>query len=252
MVFDSDPWTVAAERMPVVPIAAVIFYTAYFLHVQGGGTMPTVPSLRNVLLVWNVAMAVFSAWCAIIAVPHYLWGASGLLTAGFIPSICSNVRWYARGDIGLVAVAFTASKFVELGDTVFLALRKRPLTGLHTFHHAATLVLTWKLFSTRASTGLVFVAMNSFVHTIMYSYYAAMLFPGARGLLKHTSHWITSIQILQMVVGVFVNLLAARAILSHYPCQVSPTSVALAGLLYSIYFVLFVQFALERLKSKKA
>ena len=50
-----------------------------------------------------------------------------------------------------------------------------------------TLALTWVLFERRASTGLVFIAMNAFIHTVMYAYYAAVLFPKGRALLvPHT------------------------------------------------------------------
>ena len=94
--------------------------------------------------------------------------------------------------------------------------------------------------------------MNAFIHTLMYSYYAAMLFPKSRSFLMPHSHWITVMQITQMVIGVLVNLLAANEIISGRLCSVPPMCVAAAGVLYSIYMCLFVQFAVLRAKSKRA
>lgn len=251
MEFDSDPWTAAAYRQPLVPIAAVCMYWLGIAHVKRGGSVPTVPELRRMLVVWNVGMAVFSAWCTAVAVPLYLWGSNGVLNKGLVSSVCSSSAWFSRGRPGIVAVTFTASKFIELGDTIFLALRKRKLTHLHTFHHAATLLLTWKLFVTRSSTGIAFISMNALVHTVMYAYFAMALFPGIGKKLRPYSYLITAIQIAQMLAGVFINLIAARVQIAGYPCEATPTSVALAGVLYSIYLVLFVQFALGRDKDKK-
>ena len=53
-------------------------------------------------------------------------------------------------------------------------------TDLISTSHLSTLALTWTLFKDRASTGLVFIAMNAFIHTVMYAYYAAVLFPELR------------------------------------------------------------------------
>ena len=251
MEFDSTAWITLARGQPLIPIAAVCVYALGVAHVRRGGKVPTMPELRRALVVWNVCMTLFSAWCTAIAVPLYLWGSNGLLTRGLVPSVCSNSAWFSRGNPGVVAVTFTASKFVELGDTLFLALRKRNLTHLHTFHHAATLLLTWKLFVTRSSTGIAFIAMNAFVHTVMYAYFAAALFPGIGKKLRPYSYLITAVQISQMLAGVFINLIAARVQIAGHSCDATPTSVAFAGVLYSIYLVLFVQFALERDKEKK-
>lgn len=210
------------------------------------------PALRRMLIAWNVGMAVFSAWCTAIALPHFLWGARGALSHGLVAAVCSDAKWYSRGAVGAVSTAFTFSKFVELVDTLFLVLRRRVLTGLHTFHHAATLLLTWRLFVKRASTGLVFIAMNALVHTVMYAYFAAMLFPVARLVLRPRSQWITAMQIAQMAIGVVVNLAVANEITSGRICHVSPLCVAAAGALYTVYMILFVQFALSRSKAKRA
>lgn len=39
---------------------------------------------------------------------------------------------------------FGWSKLVELGDTLFLVAKKRPLTALHLWHHASVYVYTWR------------------------------------------------------------------------------------------------------------
>jgi len=251
MEFDSTPWTAAAYGQPLIPVAAVCVYWLGIAHVERGGRVPSVPYLRRILVMWNIGMALFSAWCTAVAVPLFLWGRNGLLNRGLVPSVCSNSGWFSRGAPGAVTVSFTASKFIELGDTLFLALRKRKLTHLHTFHHAATLLLTWKLFVTRSSTGIAFISMNALVHTVMYAYFAVMLFPGIGKVLRPYSYMITAIQIAQMLAGIFINLIAARVLIVGRSCEATPASVALAGVLYSIYLVLFVQFATERGKAKK-
>lgn len=251
MSFDSDPWIDWASGKPWMPAGAALIYAATVLHVPAGVVSVDARSVRRILVVWNVAMAAFSAWCAMVAIPHYLWGPNGAFAKGVVSSVCSDVKWYSTGRPGAMAVAFTMSKFVELGDTVFLVLRKKPLTYLHTFHHASTLMLTWKLFAYRASTGLVFIAMNAFIHAIMYSYYAGMLFPKIRIFIAPYSQWITSMQITQMAVGIVVNLVTAREIISGRICSVPPICVAAAGVLYSVYMIMFVQFALTKAVLKR-
>lgn len=244
--FSSTPWTDWATQTSWLPSVSIAVYTIAVLRAPSPKPGESSPSLKNALFTWNIMMALFSAWCTAIAVPHYLFGDHGLFSDGITASVCSNSEWFSGGKVGKVAVAFTLSKFVEFGDTLFLALRGRELTNLHTFHHAMTLALTWTLFERRASTGLVCVAMNSFIHTVMYFYYAAVLHPKARKLLIPHSQWITVVQISQMVIGVLVNVLATIELLGERPCHVPPFCVFAAGALYLIYAAMFVQFAVGR------
>ena len=44
---------------------------------------------------------------------------------------------------GFWATMFVLSKVPELGDTIFIVLRKQPLIFLHWYHHATVLVYSW-------------------------------------------------------------------------------------------------------------
>lgn len=251
-MFDSTPWVQWAGSAAWVPSGAVALYSVAVFHAPPGQRVHESSTMRMSFAAWNVVMAAFSAWCTLVMVPLLLTGPNGIATRGLVAAVCSDASWFSHGQPGIVAVTFTLSKFLELGDTAFLVLRKRSLTNLHTFHHSMTLALTWALFERRASTGLIFIAMNAFIHTVMYAYYAAVLFPTWRSLLAPHSHYITAVQIAQMIVGMFVNMLASREIIAGRPCHTPPFCVASAGLLYSIYAGMFVLFAVERAKPKRS
>jgi len=62
-------------------------------------------------------------------------------------------------------------KFWELFDTVLLALRGRPTPFLHTYHHAATLVLCWSQLRAKSCMQWLVIEINLAVHIFMYMYY---------------------------------------------------------------------------------
>ena len=90
---------------------------------------------------------------------------------------------------------FGLSKVAELGDTIFLVLRKRPLTFLHVYHHCTVLVFTWYLCGQMAQTGRWFSTMNFLIHSIMYSYYALQVLRWFR-FPKTISVTITFLQVI--------------------------------------------------------
>jgi len=101
-----------------------------------------------------------------------------------------------------------------------------------------------------ASNGIYFAAMNCTVHSVMYSYYYMQC-------IKAVPRWfpvqlITAMQITQMFVGVFVIILSWYYKLfgggRYKPgeCHVTYANLAIGGLMYATYLVLFVQFAIER------
>ena len=80
---------------------------------------------------------------------------------------------FSEKRIGIVfwAYIFAVSKYFELFDTLLLIIRKKPVSFLHWFHHATVLLYTWYAEYTHFTIGLLFIIVNSFVHTFMYYYY---------------------------------------------------------------------------------
>lgn len=135
---------------------------------------------------------------------------------------------------------FTLSKAPELVDTLFIVLRQRRLINLHWIHHTLTLVYSWFAFPDVPSTARWMVNMNVFIHTLMYSYYALAAMKVR--IPRQVNVVLTTMQIAQMFVGLYINADCLRRKLSGIPTDLS-LSVALSGFsLYFLFFLLFVNF----------
>jgi len=171
---------------------------------------------------------------------------------GLFYGVCGEGAWTARLELYyLVNYAF---KYVELIDTVFLALKKKPLTFLHVFHHSATAALCFTQLNGRTSVSWVVISLNLAVHVLMYYYYYATA-GGARIWWKK---YITTMQITQFVIDLFATYFATY---THFSYKYAPSlpvlgdcsgaeSAALIGCgLLTWYLVLFIQFYYKTYKA---
>uniref|UniRef100_A0A914E8A3 Elongation of very long chain fatty acids protein n=1 Tax=Acrobeloides nanus TaxID=290746 RepID=A0A914E8A3_9BILA len=144
---------------------------------------------------------------------------------------------------------FGLSKIVELGDTVFLVLKKRPVTFLHVYHHCTVLVYTWSTGSKRAAIGRWFVILNMMAHSAMYTYYAFM--SAGIKVPRKIARCVTIVQITQFVIGLFIlfTVCAIKAT-TDWNCYNEWTTLFFGIFIYFSYFVLFGNFFIETYHKK--
>merc|ERR1719348_1327147 len=193
--------------------------------------------MRGALILWNATLGVFSIMGALRTWPEFLHVLSehGIHHSLCIPSFIEKDR-----VAGYWTFMFVMSKVPELGDTIFIVLRKQPLIFLHWYHHVSVLIYCWYSFSEYTAPARWFIVMNFVVHSMMYTYYAF------RALRYRVAKWvamvITSSQLVQMVVGCIVNYMAFQFKQNGMECGVSDTNLKLSLIMYTSYFVLFARF----------
>ena len=194
--------------------------------------------LRRSLFAWNLFLAIFSTWGMIRSVPELYYS---LKNQGIHESICKYP--YSHGIYGLWGFLYMASKFIELGDTVFVVLRKQKLIFLHWYHHITVLFGVCFTNVRSLSTYRYYITANYTVHAIMYSYFALK----ALGFRVPTKIMIaiTSLQIIQMIIGISTTTYAGIMLLKRVPCQVHPINVLFVLGCYASYFILFSNFFIQ-------
>jgi elongation of very long chain fatty acids protein 6 len=199
-------------------------------------------NLRNPLMVWSLALSVFS-FCGFWKASLFHWGY--LLQYGWKGSVCDEVL--VQRHVNLWSYLFILSKLPELVDTYFIVLRKQKLIFLHWYHHITVFIYCWYSYSEITNAQQWFISMNYFVHSIMYMYYAIRASSVYRPPVW-VNMFITSLQLTQMVVGVAVNLYVFLNM--HYTpgwycdgkVETTHVYVGAAFVMYASYFVLFANF----------
>jgi len=217
------------------------FVGAYLLFiVSGQHYMKPRPKfeLRKTLALWNFFLAAFSIIGATRTVPELI---HVLRTFGLHHSCCVTGQSFMQNNVlGLWMFLFTLSKVLELGDTVFIILRKQPLIFLHWFHHATVLLFTWFSYAETLATSRWMSSINYSVHAVMYSYYA---FKSLRFRVpKVMSVLITSGQLTQFTVAGMINVYAYYVKLNGGNCDVSYVNLNLTTVLSISYIGLFAHF----------
>ena len=193
-------------------------------------------NLRGALFLWNVALGVFSIFATYRETPVMI---NSLKYDGWHTSICSS-KYYQPQFRGVWGLIFTLSKIPELGDTLFIVLRKQKLMFLHWYHHSSVILFVFFEYGGMASLAFWFSFMNFPVHSLMYPYYA-MRAAGVRPP-KWVPMCVTTAQIVQMVMGTYIVCYALVVKQMGGVCDITDARLAYAALMYISYGVLFAHF----------
>ncbi|XP_004701020.1 elongation of very long chain fatty acids protein 3 [Echinops telfairi] len=193
-------------------------------------------NLQKPLFLWSLSLAIFSILGTVRT-----WSFMGTLIykIGFKYSVCYGL-FTEIPVVKFWSIFFILSKIIELGDTAFIILRKRPLIFVHWYHHSTVLVYSFFGYKNRFPAGGWHMTMNFGVHAIMYTYYSlkALRVNPPRML----SMVITSLQILQMLAGALISFLSYVWRHEH-GCEDTTADVFFwSAALYFSYIILFAHF----------
>ncbi|KAH8611701.1 putative GNS1 SUR4 family [Trypanosoma vivax] len=245
-----------------IPITASLAYIALVHYVQKNVMPHRQPmNLRSANILWNLLLTVFSIMGTHYTVPRLIKiatstsisrmesGTDGhrdafvpVATGSFYTSTCVwDENMFFNKDVGFWVAAFALSKIPEMLDTVFLVLQKKPVIFLHWYHHLTVMLFSWHAYAYNIASGLWFAAMNYSVHSVMYFYYFACAC-GYRRVVRPVAPFITTLQILQMVVGTFIvcYTYTVKHVLG-YKCMVGDVGLRAGLVMYVSYLLLFSQ-----------
>ncbi|ESO84018.1 hypothetical protein LOTGIDRAFT_210968 [Lottia gigantea] len=248
-VWDEPAFNEYLNRRLMDPLLYSLLYAVIIFSIKYYMRNREEYDLRQPLAVWSTGLAVFSIAGVVRTVPEFLFAVN---EQSFQYSVCMPT-WY-NGVAGFWGGLFVTSKVCELGDTLFIVLRKKPLVFLHWYHHITVLCYCWYSFSQHTAAGRWFMVMNFTVHSFMYSYYALKAMQIY--VPKQISLLITSMQLLQMIMGCIINIMVFVYKSRGEFCQQSDINLVLSTAMYFSYFVLFANFfyktyMVPRSKSRK-
>jgi len=202
-------------------------------------------SLRLPLALWNGALGIFSIMGLYRIAPE-LFKVLGSEN-GFHKSVC--VREGLNMPMAYWSLIFALSKYVELGDTLFIVLRKQPLILLQWYHHCTAMILAWMIIPYGEPLTRWLGTMNFGVHSIMYPYFALKAMRVQ--IPRNFSMMITTLQLAQMMAAVGLNIYSSYILAKGEQCARETGSLIWVGVIYFSYMYLFAEFMYRSYFCKK-
>ncbi|CAG7919299.1 unnamed protein product [Penicillium olsonii] len=223
----------------------MMLVTYYVIIFGGREVMKKLPAfkLNTLFMIHNLVLTLVSGILLVLFIEQLL---PTIVRHGVFYAICDHSGGWTQPLIILYYLNYL-NKYVEFIDTIFLVLKKKPLTFLHTYHHGATALLCYTQLIGVTAVQWVPITINLLVHVVMYWYY----FQSARGVRIWWKKYITMLQILQFVIDVgFIYFASYTYFTSAYfpwmpnmgKCA-GEEFAAMAGIgIISSYLVLFISF----------
>ena len=205
-------WVTANEYvtpgLAVVCYLSLVFVILPFIRWNKKEDVPGY--MKTCFALWNLALSVFSTAGFVTCASYVL---EVVQSKGVHYLICSDTLMLGTkednaacyGPVGFMMSLFMLSKFPELLDTIFLVLMHKNVEFLHWYHHVTVLLYSWFAYRSATPSAVFFGTMNYFVHSIMYFYFFASQYTKTLSFMRLP---ITALQLFQMLLGIFVTLLA--------------------------------------------
>ncbi|XP_017889788.1 elongation of very long chain fatty acids protein AAEL008004-like [Ceratina calcarata] len=203
----SDPrtrdWVLVSSPVPVVLLT---FAYLYFVLKCGPRYMKNRPAYKlfTFIRIFNIFQIIANA-CLMYSLIDV-----GLHEDNFVT--CSShylhtPEGYKLCHIGWYTLIVKLSDYIETPVFV-LRQKQRQISFLHLYHHVTTMILSWiyvKYFPNE--TTITPLLLNCSVHVIMYTYYLLTSYgPSMQKRLKMIKPMITTIQLVQFVIIIFLSL----------------------------------------------
>uniref|UniRef100_T1KD09 Elongation of very long chain fatty acids protein n=2 Tax=Tetranychus urticae TaxID=32264 RepID=T1KD09_TETUR len=190
-LMNGGPWTVLAIT------AVYIIFVKYLGPAIMSKRAPY--DLRSTIFWYNIALVILNGLFFIYSAMFTRFGIRTWQCNPIDPS-----QWDNEMKLKLsVAWIFVMSKFVDLLDTIFFVFRKKynQVSALHVIHHSLVPINCWMGFKYVPSESAAFMPfLNSFVHMVMYTYYAlSTLGPKVTPYLWWKKY-LTQLQIIQIAL----------------------------------------------------
>ena len=161
--------------------------------------------LKKTMLVYNITMVLANAFFF----SHYINRLNRLFDFVYPKVDCSEESFY---EIKILYLYF-GSKFMDWFDTVFLVLKKKHnhISFLHLYHHTMVPLVGWLFLKINPLIPAIalFGVINSFIHVVMYSYYALASFGPSIQKYLWWKKYITQMQMIQFIIYIgFATLIA--------------------------------------------
>jgi fatty acid elongase 3 len=223
-----------------------IFIVIYYAIIFGGRELMRNREpfkLQKLFLIHNFYLTAISGLLLVLFIEQLL---PTVVRGGVFNAICHADGGWTQPLVVLYYLNYL-TKYLELLDTCFLFLKKKPLTFLHCYHHGATALLCYTQLIGSTAVSWVPITLNLTVHVVMYWYY----FQAARGIRIWWKEWITRLQIIQFIIDLgFVYFASWTYFTSTYwpwlpnagKCA-GEEFAAIAGIcILSSYLLLFISF----------
>ncbi|GMI31968.1 hypothetical protein TrCOL_g13261 [Triparma columacea] len=156
------------------------------------GLDPKSPFLKAFVFLHNAALAVFSLVVFLKSTPLVV---SHYAANGWESLHCSSAFW--NEGFGFWANIFYISKYYEFVDSWILILKGKECSFLQVYHHTGIAIAMWLGTRSEANWLLWVAVLNSFIHTLMYTYFSA----ATLGYRSPLAQALTTAQLTQFMIG---------------------------------------------------